>query len=77
MVGLFKKEPFAEAPDYIRAVRYRFSFTDFHSSVNTSDPYHLQGEWWKAEFVDIYTPTFSQTVHSLSSRRKNLRSRST
>lgn len=69
VVSLFKKEPFPEVPEYIRAVRYRFEFT-------TSEQAELlDGAWWISEFFDIYTPSFSQTVHSMSSRRKNLRAR--
>jgi len=30
---------------------------------------------WRVDFFDIYTPSFSQTVHSMSARRKNLRKR--
>ena len=65
VLALFKVEPFADVPEYIRAVRYKFQFTE-----NLADK-----KYWKEEFIDIYTPTFSQTVHSMSSRRKNLRAR--
>lgn len=69
VVSLFKKEPFPEVPEFIRAVRHRFEFT-------TSEQAELlDGAWWISEFFDIYTPSFSQTVHSMSSRRKNLRAR--
>lgn len=65
-ISLFQKEPFAEVPEYIRAARYKFEFTKWDQP--TSD-------WWSMEFFDIYTPSFSQTIHSMSSRRKNLRAR--
>ena len=67
VVNLFKKEPFVDVPEYTRAVRTKYTFTD--AMQNDSNA------WWDTEFHDIYTPSFSQTVHSMSSRRKNLRSR--
>jgi len=67
VVSLFRKEPFTEVPEYIRAVRSKYRF----SSYDDED----KSIWWHSEFSDIYTPSFSQTVHSMSSRRKNLRSR--
>lgn len=66
VVHLFAKEPFAAVPEYIRAVRSKYEFTHFNSDSKA---------WWTSEFKDIYTPSFSQTVHSMSNRRKNLRSR--
>ena len=67
VVSLFRKEPFTEVPEYIRAVRSKYRFSNYDDEDKSI--------WWHSEFSDIYTPSFSQTVHSMSSRRKNLRSR--
>lgn len=54
-----------EQPQYIRASRYKYKFT-----TDSKDP-----NWWTREFIDIFTPTFSQPVQSMSTHRKALRTR--
>jgi hypothetical protein len=52
--GLFKQHPYSEVPQYARALRYSFEFTKTEDSPHDS--------WWKASFVDIFTPTFTQLI---------------
>jgi hypothetical protein len=71
VTNLFQQDALnGTVPEYIRAVRYDFRFTSIDESRAN------EGAWWKQEFYDIFTPSFSQTVHSMSTRRKNLRKRS-
>ncbi|MFB6226163.1 MAG: lipase maturation factor family protein [Candidatus Paceibacteria bacterium] len=50
VVDLLEKNPFPiHPPQYIRAVKYKYEFTDFNST-----------KWWKRERVGIYLPTVSK-----------------
>ena len=53
VTALFQENPFAEKPPkYIRAVRYRYEFTNFAEK-------RASGHWWRRELVDFYSPEMS------------------
>ena len=64
VLKLFKTHPFSLSPEYVRAVRYKFSFTKNDGK-----------NWWNAEFVDIFTPTFTRTTLEPNLKGKNVRDR--
>jgi len=53
VLALLKENPFPDAPPrYIRAVVYRYHFTDFATRRAT-------GQWWRREFEGAYCPILS------------------
>ena len=50
---LIERNPFpAHAPKYLRAVLYRYRFSD-------ADTHRREGVWWTREFVGDYSPVLS------------------
>ena len=62
---LFKHHVKSDELEYMRAVRYVYWFSDERDN----------GAYWSREFSDIFTPSFSQTVHAMSDRRQTMRHR--
>lgn len=53
VLSLLAENPFAnQPPRYVRALRYRYKFTDFTTRREN-------GSWWKKEFVGPYSPVLS------------------
>lgn len=54
VLALLAYDPFpVQPPSFIRAVRYRYEFTDWETGWRT-------GEWWTREYVGPYTPVWSR-----------------
>ena len=54
-----------ESPEYIRAVRFNYRFQKGDN----------QSAWWTREQLDIFTPSFSRDINSMSTQRQQQRSR--
>lgn len=58
VMKFFAHNPFPdEPPIYIRAVRYRYTFTDFKTRSET-------GAWWHREWLGLYTPVISRPLRA-------------
>ena len=55
VVDLFETNPFPdEPPRFVRAMLYRYSFTDAEERENSA------GDYWKREKLGLYSPVMSR-----------------